>query len=146
VFEFAPCGPRMDSALSRVMDVSFEDRNGRRGSDPRGFRCSHRRPWRAGGGNERARGESVAADESTFQRLSPNRRLMRLSRRTARAMDVFPIPPGPMRAKGVRFCARPTIFLINSSRPKKALGGGGGDSPDTLDSNIRHRYTGGLDC
>jgi len=35
------------------------------GSDPRGFRCSHRRPWRTGGGNERARRELVATDEST---------------------------------------------------------------------------------
>ena len=43
-------------------------------------------------------------------------------------MDVFPIPPGPMRATGVRFSARPIIFSISSSRPKQALGGGGGDS------------------
>ena len=44
-------------------------------------------------------------------------------------MDVFPIPPGPMRAIGVRFSARPMIFSISSSRPKQFLGGGGGDSP-----------------
>jgi hypothetical protein len=51
-------------------------------------------------------------------------------------MDVFPIPPGPMRAMGVNFSARSTIFSISSSRPKQALGGGGGDSPNTLDVNI----------
>ena len=44
-------------------------------------------------------------------------------------MDVFPIPPGPTSAIGVRLSARPIIFSISSSRPKQALGGGGGDSP-----------------
>jgi len=35
--------------------------------------------------------------------------------------------------------ARPTSFPINSSRPKKSLGGGGGgSSPGALDTNIRH--------
>lgn len=53
------------------------------------------------------------------------------------AIDVFPIPPGPMRATGVRFSARSTILAINSSRPKQALGGGGGDSPGILDANVR---------
>ena len=52
-------------------------------------------------------------------------------------MDVFPIPPGPMRAVGVRFSVRPSIFLISSSRPKQALGGGGGDSPSMLGGNVR---------
>ena len=44
-------------------------------------------------------------------------------------MDVFPIPPAPMSAIGVRLSARPITFSISSSRPKQALGGGGGDSP-----------------
>ena len=44
-------------------------------------------------------------------------------------MVVFPIPPGPMRAIEVRLSARLTTFSINSSRPKQAPGGGGGDSP-----------------
>ena len=48
------------------------------------------------------------------------------------------MPPGPMRATGMRDSARPTIFSIRSSRPKQALGGGGGDSPDVLDYNVRH--------
>jgi hypothetical protein len=52
-------------------------------------------------------------------------------------MEVFPIPPAPMRAMGVRFSVRPTIFSISSSRPKQALGGGGGDSPSTLDVDVR---------
>ena len=54
-------------------------------------------------------------------------------------MDVFPIPPTPMRAMGVRFSARLTTFPINSSRPKQALGAGGGDSPGVLDANIRYK-------
>ena len=52
-------------------------------------------------------------------------------------MDVFPIPPAPMRAIGVRFSARPTIFSISSLRPKQALGRGGGGSPSALDANLR---------
>ena len=52
-------------------------------------------------------------------------------------MDVLPIPPGPMRASGVRFSARWTIFSTRSSRPKQALGGGGRDSPGALDVNVR---------
>jgi len=44
-------------------------------------------------------------------------------------MDVFPIPPAPMRASGVELSARQTIFSISSLRPKQALGGGGGNSP-----------------
>ena len=43
-------------------------------------------------------------------------------------MDVLPIPPAPIRAIGVKFSARPTIFSISSVRPKQA-GGGGGHSP-----------------
>ena len=52
-------------------------------------------------------------------------------------MDVFPIPPAPIRAIGVRFSTSPTIVSINSSRPKQALGGGGGDSPGLLDESVR---------
>jgi len=44
-------------------------------------------------------------------------------------MDVFPIPPAPMSAIGVKVSARPMILSISSSRPKHTLGGGGGDSP-----------------
>ena len=46
-----------------------------------------------------------------------------------RATDVFPIPPGPMRAMGVKVSARSMICLISAVRPKQALGRGGGDSP-----------------
>ena len=60
-------------------------------------------------------------------------------------MDVFPIPPVPMRASGVRFSTRPTIFSITSWRPKTTLGGGGGGSPDVLDAKIRYRSTGNRD-
>ena len=47
------------------------------------------------------------------------------------------MPPAPMRAMGVTFSARPMISSISPSRPKKILGGGGGDSPSTLDRNVR---------
>src|ERR1700759_2525559 len=47
-------------------------------------------------------------------------------------MDVFPIPPAPMRAIGVLFSARPMIFSINSLRPKHDLGGWGASSPGML--------------
>ena len=52
-------------------------------------------------------------------------------------MDVFPIPPAPIRAIGVRLSERLMIFSISSPRPKQALGGGGGDSPGILDTNVR---------
>ena len=35
--EFAPCGSRMDSALSRTMRILLEDRNGSREVKPSGF-------------------------------------------------------------------------------------------------------------
>ena len=80
-------------------------------------------------------GELIATNE---QRLSPNRCLIRPSWRTVRTTDVLPIPPTPIKAIGVRCCAKSTILSINSSRPKKILGGGGGRSPGALDSNVRH--------
>ena len=40
----------------------------------------------------------------------------------------FANPPAPIRAIGSRFSARRTTFPTSSSRPKQALGGGGGDS------------------
>lgn len=57
---------------------------------------------------------------------------------TVRAIGVFPIPPAPMRAIGVRRSASPIIFPISPSRPKHTFGGGGGDSPSTLDVNARY--------
>ena len=74
------------------------------------------------------------------RRSPPKRCLIRMSLRTVRAMDVLPIPPGPMRANGVRFSARAVSFPINSSRPKKSLGGGGESSPGALDTNIRYLF------
>ena len=55
-------------------------------------------------------------------------------------MDVLPIPPVPTRAIGVRFSARPMILSTSSPRPKWTLGGGGGDSPDVLDADIRRWF------
>ena len=52
-------------------------------------------------------------------------------------MAVFPIPPGPMRAIGVRFSARSMISSISSARPKQALGRGGGDSPGAVGKGLR---------
>ena len=71
------------------------------------------------------------------RRFSPNRFLTRSSWRTVRETDVFPIPPAPMRAIGARLLTRLMILSTSPSRPKQALGGGGGDSPDMLCSNIR---------
>ena len=74
--------------------------------------------WEAGNSSQRMN-----------RRSYPNRSLIRLWWRTVRAIDVFPIPPGPTRAVEERSSARPTIFSINSSRPKQAPSGGGGVSP-----------------
>jgi len=52
-------------------------------------------------------------------------------------MDVFPIPPTPIRAIGVRRSAKSAISSISSLRPKKSLGDGGGNSPGALDASIR---------
>ena len=132
-----PWGSRMDSALSRTMGISLEDRNGRRGVKPSGFSTpapmasdSRLRRLACAGGN---------LSQRMNRRLSLNRFLIRSSWRTDRAMDVFPIPPGPMRAIELRLSARPTTFSINSSRPKQAPGGGGGDSPSILGSKVRSR-------
>ena len=81
------------------------------------------------------------------RRLSPNRFLTRSWSRTVRAIAVFPIPPAPMRAMDARFSERPTIFSINSSRPKKDLGAGGGSSPGTLAGSVMdwvHKQVGSL--
>src|SRR5579872_3333882 len=69
--------------------------------------------------------------------FSPNWALIRTQWRTFRAIDVFPIPPAPTRAIGVKISARPMISSTNSSRPKQVLGNGGGVSPCALDSNVR---------
>ena len=50
-------------------------------------------------------------------------------------IDVFPMPPAPIRAIGVSCCANPMISSINLSRPKKTLGRGRGSSPGALDTN-----------
>ena len=125
-----PWGSRMDSALSRAMTISFEDKYRRKGTRSSGFSMpapmtleSRRRKFVREAGN---------SSQRMNQRLSPNRCLMRLSLRTVRMMDVLPIPPVPSRAIGVRRCARSTILSINSSRPK-ILGGCGGSSPGALD-------------
>ena len=90
---------------------------------------SRRRKWAHEAGNWSQR---------MNRRSSPNRRLIKPWWRTARAMEVLPIPPAPMRVVGIKFSARSNIFSINSSRQKKVLGGRGGDSPGTLDVNVRH--------
>jgi hypothetical protein len=52
-------------------------------------------------------------------------------------MDVLSIPPAPMRAMGVEFSARPTIFSTSLSRPKQAGGGGGVSPRGILDLGVR---------
>jgi hypothetical protein len=139
-----PSGSRMDSALSRTMSISFEDSDCRKEARFSGFSIpapmtleSRRRNWLR-----------VARNSSQRMnlRFSPNRCLIRSSWRAARAMDVFPIPPAPIRAIDVRHPARWTILSISSSRPKKIPGGGGGSSPGTLDANVRPGSLGSRDC
>ena len=117
----------MDSALSRTISISLDDRNGRRVVRSSGFFAlapitteSRLRKLAREGGNWSQR---------MNRRLSPYRSSIRSSWRTASAMDVFPIPPGPTRATGVRSEARQITFSITSPRPKQTLGGAGGNSP-----------------
>ena len=130
-----PWESRMDSALSRTMKISLEDRNGRRGVKSSGFSISA--PMAFESRLSRLAFEGGNLSQRMNRRFSLNRFLMRLSWRMDRAMDVFPIPPGPMRAIEERLSARLTTFSINSSRPKQAPGGGGGDSPSILGSKVR---------
>ena len=122
-----PWGSRMDSALSRNIIISLEDRNCRRGVRSSGFSIpapmtleSRLRKWTGEAGNWSQR---------MNLRSSPNRSLMRSWSRTVRAIAVFPIPPIPMRAMGARFSARLMRPSLRPSRPKQVLGGGGGNSP-----------------
>jgi hypothetical protein len=117
----------MDSALSRIMIISLDDRDGRRGFKSSGF--STPAPITLEIRLRRVASEAENWSQRMNRRLSPNRFLMRSLWRTARATEVFPMPPGPTRAIGLRPSARSTIFSISSSRPKQALGGGGGNSP-----------------
>jgi hypothetical protein len=127
----------MDSALSRTMSISLEDRKCRRGV--RSLRFSTPAPMTLESRRRKLVSEAVNVSQRMNLRLSPNRCLTRSSWRTVRAMEVFPIPPAPMRAMEVWCSAKPTIFSIHSSRPKKTPGGGGGGSPYTLNTNIRYR-------
>ena len=120
-------GSRTDSALSRTINISFEDRNGRREARSSGF--STPAPTTFESWRSKLAQEAGNLSQRTKRRLSPNRSFTRSWWRTARATEVFPIPPAPMRAMGVRVSTRPVIFSINPSRPKQALGRGGGNSP-----------------
>ena len=124
-----PCGSSMDSALSRTMSISIEDRNGRRGARFSGF--SMLAPTTSESRRRKCMSETGNWSQRMNRRLFPNRCLMRLSWRTVRTTDVLPIPPAPIRAIGVRCAAKPTTSSISLSRPK-ILGGGGGDSPGEL--------------
>ena len=117
----------MDSPLSRIRNISLEDKDRRRGVKFSGLSTpapmvseSLLRKLVRDGGNWSQR---------IKRRLLPNRPFMLSWWRTVNAMDVFPIPPAPTRAIGLRPLARSMIFSISSSRPKQALGGGGGNSP-----------------
>ena len=133
--EFGICGSRIDSALSRTIKMSFEDRNGRREARSSGFSVlepmaleSRRRKWVREEGNWSQR---------MNRRSLPNRCLTRSSWRTVRAIDVLPIPPAPSRAIDLRSFAESMISSTKSSRPKKNPGGGGGDSPNGLGKEMR---------
>ena len=120
--ESVPCGSRRDSALSRNRIISLEDRNGRKGVRSSGCSIPAPKTWES-----RARKwirEAGNWSQRISLRLSPKRSLTRSWWSTERAMEVFPIPPAPMRAKGSRSSAKATISSISSLRPKQALGGG----------------------
>ena len=117
----------MESALSRTINISFKDRDDRREARSLGF--SMLAPITSERWRRKPAQEAGNLSQRMKRRLSPNRCFIRLWWRAARAMEVFPIPPAPMRAMGLRVSARPTIFSINPSRPKQALGRGGGNSP-----------------
>jgi hypothetical protein len=125
----------MDSALSRTKSISPDDRKRRRGVRSSGF--STPAPMTLESRARKLVSEAVNVSQRRNRRSSPNRCLMRPSWRTVRAMEVLPIPPAPMRATEVRWSAKPTNLSIHSSRPKKTPGGGGGNSPYTLNANIR---------
>ena len=125
----------MDSALSRTMIISFEDKCRRKGVRSSGF--SMPAPMALESRRRKLVDEAGNSSQRMNHRLSPNRCLTRLSWRTVRMMDVLPIPPVPSRAIGVRRCARSTILSISSSRPQKILGGCGGSSPGALNMNVR---------
>ena len=61
-------------------------------------------------------------------------------------MEVLPIPPGPIRATGVRLSTKQTIPSINVSRPQKILGAGGGNTPGVLDAMSSVGSLGGRGC
>ena len=64
-------------------------------------------------------------------------------------MDVLPIFPTPVGVISVRSYAKPTALSTNPSRPKQALGGGGGGSLGTLDTHVSapdNSTTGSLTC
>ena len=56
-----------------------------------------------------------------------------------RAIEVFPIPPVPTSAVDSSLSAWPTISSIRVSRPKKAFGAGGGNSPGGV--LLTHKFT-----
>ena len=117
----------MDSALSRTMRISFERRIGHREVRSLGF--STPAPMTSESLARKRACETGNPSQRMNRRCSPNRASMRWWWRMVRAIDVFPMPPAPMSAMGSRFSASLTTFSISSSRPKQALGHGGGDSP-----------------
>ena len=130
----------MHSALSRTMNISLDDRNGRREVRSSGF--STPAPMAFESLLRKLACVAGKRSQGTKRRFSLNRFLTRLSWRTVRATDVFPIPPTPMRAIGARVSTRPTISSTSSCRPKQALGGGGGGSPRILGPKVRSKVYG----
>src|ERR1700753_1522987 len=117
----------MDSALSRTTKILLEERKGRKVTRFSGFSTpapvtseSRARKWVCEAGN---------LSQRIKRRLPQNLSLIDLWWRTASATDVFPIPPAPIRAMGPRLSESRTMSSTSPSRPKQALGGGGGSSP-----------------
>jgi len=55
----------------------------------------------------------------------------------------LPIPPVPIRVIGRDELIEKVVGLPEYLTPKKTLGGGSGDSPSTLDADIRGESIGG---
>jgi len=125
----------MLSALSMIKKIGFEERNSRRGARLLGFVTpepitieSRLRKWMSDVGN---------SSQRINRRSSPNFCLMNSWWRTVRAMEVLPIPPVPMRTRGVLVLTDPRISSTISSLPRNNLGAGGGNSPSVLSHRVR---------
>lgn len=108
-------GSGLDSALSRTMSVSLEDKKGCRGIKSSGFRCQRRWPWGVRRRNEHASWE-LDGSVDTAKPAVLDAIAVEDSKSDGRFYDL----PGPDRAMGSRFSTGPTISPTSFPRPKQA--------------------------